>query len=101
MLDHSLIAALSKAAPIFPLVLMCDVVGRFWEWVMESHVVEIVCGLKKPGNLCSWTVLSAFNSYHFLLPLLLSCLELSKSQLNSIRNRFETGRKIGSGAVTE
>lgn len=68
---------------------------------MESYVVEMVCGLKKPGNHCSRTELSVLNSYHFLLPLLSSCLELSKSQLNSIRNRFETGRKIGNGAVTE
>lgn len=53
----------------------------------------MVCGLKKPGNHCSWTVLSVFNLYYFLLPLLSSCLELSKSQLNSISNRLETDKK--------
>lgn len=33
---------------------------------MESYVIEVVCGLKKPGNHSSQTVLSVFNLYHFL-----------------------------------
>lgn len=67
---------------------------------MASCVIEVVCGLKKPGNLCSQTVLSVCNLYHYLSPLLPSCLDLSKTQLNSTRNRFESDKKqAGNGTI--
>jgi len=100
MLDHCLIGTPSKAAQSF-----------HWFWCVmwlamlgvtaESYVIEVVCRLKRVGELFSQTILSVFNLCQILLPLLSSCLELSKSQLNSIRKRFETDKKTGNEALLD
>lgn len=67
---------------------------------MESYVIEVVCRLKRVETIFL-RLYSVFNLCHFLLTITFILFTIEQSQLNCIRNRFETDKKKGSGALLD